>query len=131
MALDPQFAATPRTEQVAISTANTNRTNTGTITDVFTAGTNGSLIRKITIQASATTTAGVVRIWINRGGTTLLYREVLVTAITPSTTVSAFNSIITLYDSMSDGLILPASAVVRASTHNAETFNLIVEGGDY
>lgn len=131
MALDPQFAATPRTAQAVISAANTNRTNTGTIVDVFTAGSNGSLVRKITIQASGTTTAGMVRLWLNIGGTTLLFREVAVSAITPSGTVAAFNSALTLYDASSDGLPLPASAVVRASTHNTETFNVIVEGGDY
>lgn len=131
MALDPQFAATPRTAQAVISAANTNRTNTGTIVDIFTAGTNGSLVRKITIQASGTTTAGMVRLWLNIGGTTLLYREIAVSAITPSATVAAFNSTLTLYDASSDGLPLPATAVVRASTNNAETFNVIVEGGDY
>lgn len=134
MATDPIFVATPKVGSANISTANTNRTNTGTITTVFTAGSSGSLVRKITFQATATTTAGVVRIWIfDNAGTPngFLLKEVLVTAITPSTTVAAYNSVTTLYETNSDGLILPASWSIRASTHNAESFNVIVEGADY
>lgn len=131
MALDPQFAATPRTSVGVISAANTARNGTGTIVDCFVAGTNGSLVRKITIQATVTTTAGMVRIYVQIGGTTFLYREISVSAITASATVSAFNASLTLYDANSDGMPLPAGAIIRASTEVANNMNVFVEGGDY
>lgn len=131
MALQPQFAATPRVSVGAISAANTNRNGTGTIVDCFAAGSNGSLIRKVTIQATVTTTAGMVRLFLQIGGTSFLFREVAVPAITASGTVSAFNAVVTFYDSNSDGMIIPSGTILRASTNNAEAMNVIVEGGDY
>ena len=132
MALQPQFAATPRVQVGALSAANTNRNGTGTIVDCFDAhATNGSIVRKITIQATVTTTAGMVRLFVAIGGTTYLYREISVSAITASGTVAAFNAQVTLYDANSDGLVLPAGAKIRASTNAAEAFNVIVEGMDY
>lgn len=131
MALDPQFAAIPRTTVGAISVANTARNGTGTLVDCFTAGTNGSLIRRITVQSQVTTTAGMVRLFVSIGGTNSLFREIAVSAITASATVAAFNASITLYDANSDGMPLPAGAILRASTEIANAMNVVVEGGDY
>jgi hypothetical protein len=51
----------------------------------------------------------------------------MVTATTPSTTVQAFNT--TLYN---QALILPNGWSLRASTNNAEGFNVIVtRAGDF
>ncbi len=125
----PVFIRTPKIGAVAISTANTNKDGTGTIGTVFTAGTDGSRIHRIVIEAITTTTAGMVRLYIYTGSVYFMWKEISVTAATPSATVQAFISTTELF--YEDALILPTSYSLRASTHNAETFNVIAEGGDY
>lgn len=137
MASTAQYVATPKNGVAQVSTANTNRDGTGTLATVYTAGTNGSRIDALQIQAAATTTAGMVRFFIsNDGGTTKrLVGEVAITAITPSATVAAFNTTIgngITGSFLSKGLVMQASAILYASTHNAETFNIIpVIAGDF
>lgn len=115
-----------------ISTANTNRDGTGTIGTVLTAGSNGTMVDHIDICATGTTTAGVIRIYItlDSGPTSRLWKEILVGAITPSTTVAAFMRRI---DCSLPGweLFLPSGYSLRASTHNAETFNVHAYGGTF
>jgi hypothetical protein len=128
MATTAQYAATARTAIAQISTANTNRNGTGTIGTVFTGGSSGSRIDDISIVATGTTTAGVVRLFINDGTTSYLWQEILVTAITPSTTVQVFS-----FTLLNQALILASSSwSLRASTNNAETFNILVtRAGDF
>lgn len=127
MATAAQYAATPRNAVGQVSTANTARDGTGTIATIFTAGGNGSRVDDIWITATGTTTAGVVRLFINDGTNTRLWQEVMVTAATPSTTVQVFNTAL-----FNQALILPNGYSLRASTHNAETFNVIVSrAGDF
>jgi len=127
MATTAQYAATARTATTSVSTANTNRNGTGTIVTVFTAGSSGSRIDDISIVATGTTTAGVVRLFINDGSTSWLWQEILVSAITPSTTVQVFS-----FTLLNQALILANGYSLRASTNNAETFNIIVtRAGDF
>jgi hypothetical protein len=127
MATTAQYASTVRTAQAQVSTANTNRNGTGTIATVFTAGSNGSRIDDIYITATGTTTAGVVRLFLNDGTNTYLFEEILVTAITPSTTVQVFQSV-----QLNLSLILANGWSLRASTNNAETFNIqVTRAGDF
>jgi len=127
MAATVNYASTPRNSGVNISTANTNRDGTGTLGTVFTAGASGSRIDLVDIVAQGTTTAGVVRLYVYDGTTNRLLSEHLVGAITPSTTVEVFNTQITF----DNGLILPVNYILKASTHNAETFGVIAQSGDY
>lgn len=127
MATTAQYAATVRTAQGQVSTANTNRDGTGTIATIFTAGSSGSRIDDIYIVATGTTTANVVRLFVHDGTNARLWREILVPAITPSVTVSVFNAAL-----LSQGLILASSWSLRASTNNAETYNILVtRAGDF
>ena len=128
MATTAQYAATARTAIAQISTANTNRNGTGTIGTVFTGGSSGSRIDDISIVATGTTTAGVVRLFINDGTTSYLWQEILVSAITPSTTVQVFS-----FTLLNQALILASSSwSLRASTNNSETFNILVtRAGDF
>jgi hypothetical protein len=127
MATQAQYAATPRGEFAQVSTANTNRDGTGTLATVFTAGSNGSRVDDIWIVGTGTTTAGVVRLFVNDGTNSRLWQEVMVTAITPSVSVQVFNT--ALYN---QALILPNGWSLRASTQIAETFNVIVSrAGDF
>lgn len=123
----PVFTNVANIGLVTISTANTNRDGTGTIGTVLTAGSNGSRIGQVVIIAQGTTTAGMIRLFIHNGTTAFLHKEVAVTAITPSGTVQAFTATV-VYP---NGLVLPTGYSLRASTHNAESFNVIAEGGNY
>lgn len=129
MNIAPVFERLPRFARGALSAANTNRDGTGTIVTIFTAGNDGSRIRKITITALSTTTAGMVRLYIYDGTNYALWKEIPVTAITPSGTVQAFQEVIEMFDE--EALQLPALHSLRGSTHNAENFHVAVEGGDY
>lgn len=126
---NPIFTATPKIGIGQISTANTNRDGTGTIGTILSAGTYGTRVNRIQIKATVTTTAGMIRIFIHDGSNYRLYKEIPVDAITPSGTVEAFEYTLDLQNE--DAIILPTGYSIRASTHNAETFNVFAEGGDY
>lgn len=127
MATAAQYAATVKSAQVQISTANTNRNGTGTIGTLIIGATNGTRVDDITIAATGTTTAGVVRLFISDGTNIRLWQEVLVSAITPSTTVQVFS-----YTILNQALLLQSGWYLAASTNNAETFNVIAtRAGDF
>lgn len=122
MASTANFFSTPRTAVAQVTTANTNRDGTGTIATVITGAANGTRVDDIEISAVASSAAGVVRLYLHDGTNSRLLREILVGTITASNTVAAFNSRLTDL-----GIILAsASWSIRASTHNAETFNICV-----
>ncbi len=128
----PIFTLTPKIGVTNISSANTKRDGTGDINTIITGGANGTRISRITIKATVTTTAGTVRLFIgDNAGTPVisLWREVLVTAITVSANVAAFEYSLSLLGE--NALILPPNYTLRASTEKAESFNVIAEGGDY
>jgi hypothetical protein len=122
----PIFAQAPRHAVATISTANTNRDGSGTIGTIFTAdATDGSLVTRVDVCAIGTTTAGVVRLYLHNGTAAFLWKEILDGAITPSTSVAAFMR------SVRERVELPAGWSLRASTHNAESFNVHCWGGDF
>jgi hypothetical protein len=134
-----QFTTQPIIETASVSVANTNRNGTGTIVSVAvgpltTAGNGvGKMISQVLVQATATTTAGMVRFYIsnNAGSTWALLEELAVTAATPSGTVTAFAAAVPLLA----GLVLAggngttAQCLLGAAPHNAEAFNVIVMSG--
>lgn len=132
MATSAQYAATPRVGIAQISTANSNRDGTGTIGTVLTAGTNGSRIDAINIKATSTTTAGMIRLFLHDGTNARLLTEVPVFAITPSTALPSWEIQLNT-NTMTQvlPLVLPTGYSLRASTQNAETFNVIAIGGDF
>lgn len=122
-----QYAAILATSVGQVSVANTNRDGSGALSDVFVAGQNGSRIDDIEIVATGVTTAGAVRLYLHNGTTAFLWKEVMVTAKTPSTTTAVWS-----YTFQSLALILKAGWKLVASTNNAETFNLLVtRAGDF
>lgn len=135
MATTAQFTAQPTLEITPISTANTGRDGSGTITAVAVAPSTGAgpgvgkRISRVVVQATGTTTAGMIRFFLSLdGGTTWrLYAEAPVTARTPSGTVDAFRTEVEALV----GLMLPGGNLARlgAAPHNAETFVVTVEAG--
>lgn len=129
--LNPVFALTPRTAIVQISTANTNRDGSGTLGTFFQAGPNGARLDCISIKATGTTTAGMIRLFLTKGGSTRLWKEIPVSAITPSGTVAAFEAVVEVSGHDDMPMVLEADTIVKVGTHNAETFNVIGQGGDF
>jgi hypothetical protein len=127
MATTAQYASTVQNASAQISTANTNRNGTGTIVSVMTGATNGTRIDDIYIVATGTTTAGVVRLYVSDGSNIRLWQEILVSAVTPSTTIPVWS-----YTLLNQALVLESGWSLQASTNNAETFNIIVtRAGDF
>lgn len=124
------FAATPRSEVVQVSAANTNRDGTGTIVSGFTSGAQGSRLDRIEIKAVATTNAGMVRAFKKDGaGPWELWREYTVSAATPTATAPSFS--VRDNDLLGAAEILKAGMQVGFSTHNAESFRVHLGGGDF
>ena len=59
-----------------VSAANTNRDGTGTIVDILTGDTDGTIIDVIAVVAVGTTSSGMVRLYISDGSNTRLWQEV-------------------------------------------------------
>ena len=128
MSTSAQYASTVKAATVALTaTANTARDGTGTITTIHAAGALGARIDDIYIVSTGTCTAGVIRLFIHNGTTAFLWQEILVTATTPSTTQAVWS-----YTLLNQGLVIPTGFSLRASTHNAEAFNILVtRAGDF
>jgi hypothetical protein len=126
MATQPAFATVPRIGLAQVSGINTNRDGTGTIVTVITGVAAGTRIAEVVVEATVTTTAGMVRLYLFDGTNTRLFDEVAIAAATPSASVRT-TRVSTVYTN----LILPsASWQLRASTHNAEAINVIALGAD-
>lgn len=126
----PLFTLTPKIGIAQLLTANTNLDGTGTVVTALTGATDGTRIHRIVVKAIVTTTVGIIRFFIADAVPNIrLWKEVNVTAVTPSSSLPAWTTTIQLYGE--DALILPASYTLRVSTEKAETFNVHVEGGDF
>lgn len=123
----PLFTLTPHVAHCTVQVANTNRDGTGALVNLLTGATNGTLIEYIRISAVGTVTNGAVRIYINSGTAAFLWKEVMVTATTPSTTQEVFSAEYV----PTKPLVLPNGYILEVSTHNAETFNVFAHAGDF
>lgn len=132
MSTSAQYASTPNFGIVAIATANTAKDGTGTLGTVLTAGATGSRIDGICIKAKATTTAGAIRLFVHDGTTAFLLTEIPVIAVTSSATSPSFEAQIN-NNTMSQlfPITLPTGYSLRASTNNAEGFNVMAQGGNF
>lgn len=127
-----QYASVPNFGIVNISTANTAKDGTGTIGTVLTAGASGSRIDGVAIKAQVTTTAGAIRLFIHNGTTAFLLTEIAVTAQTSSATSNSWEAQLNT-NTMSQlfPIIIPTGYSLRASTNNAESFNVMAFGGNF
>lgn len=127
MAVSAQYASTIRSAAAQVTAANTSRDGTGTIVTVLTAGSSGTRIDDITIQAAVTTTAGMVRLFVHDGTNFRLYREIQVDANTVSATNPGFNTQLSNL-----ALCIPSGYSLRAATEKAEAINVIItRAGDF
>lgn len=116
---------TANTSFGSLSTANANLNGTGTTSTLLTGASNGTLVRTVTIYATANTTRGMIRFFIGDGETFWdCIAEVDVPESTVSGTYGAFATTLQM------DLYLRAGWILYASTEKAETFALIAEGLD-
>lgn len=135
----PVYTLTPNIgwANIVAADANTALNGTGTMSTVFTAGSNGSMVNCIKVKSSTTTAtsaAGILRIFINNGSTNAtdtnntLVSEQLLTANTASATANTINYCFPL------NIQLPAGykIICTVSTMAASTgWQMTCEGGDY
>ena len=124
-----QFTANNGTAR--ISTANSNLNGSGTVATIYTAGSpptyNGSRIETITVKSIQTNTPGMVRLYINNKTTNGLITEIPIPSSTPDSMDQSFETTLLF----KDGLNLSAGYSITASTQNAESFNVIIEGRNW
>lgn len=140
MATSAQYSVAPTVEISQVSTANANRDGSGTTVEVAAGpstaqGTGvGKRIAAIVIQATGTTTAGMIRFFLSTdGGTTKrMIVEVPVPAVTASATAPAYQfTVPSLVGLVLQGQVSSNSCKLYAATEKAETFNIHVFGSTY
>ena len=125
MAIEIKYKA--NTAMCTINTANSNLNGSGTLGTLLTASEKGTIIKTIIIKAQTDTSDGIIRLFIynNDLEKSFLIMEVPVNAVTKSSRDCSFSRVIPWNYEMQNGDIL------KVSTQNAETFNIIAEGLDY
>ena len=119
-----------------VTAANALLNGTGNVVTVFTsAGDNGSIIKTITIKALQQSLQGMVRLFIKTNDMTpkiALYREVPIPIQPQAASVPIPTPKYLMYETVLVGdLKLQSGYSLIASTQNAESFNVIVEGLDW
>ena len=123
----PKFIDAPIIGIAEISTINTNRDGTGTMVVVATGTVAGQVIELVRVVAIVTTTAGMVRLFLNNGATKFLYKELTVAAVTASATVPAFEK---EFVPTGGTLTLPTGWTLEAATEKGEAFKVFAFGGN-
>ena len=129
MSSQAQYASVPRCGIGQVNAANPNRDGTGMMGTILTAGASGSRIDRVVVQATGTTTAGVVRLFVDTGTNSWLYCELPVAASSSARVFNGTFQAVTTPELFP--LVLPAGYSLRASTEKAEAFNIIAVGGDF
>jgi hypothetical protein len=133
MSTSAQYASTPKFGSATLSTADTSLTAPTTVGTVLTAGTSGTRIDYIDIQGVATTVAGIINLFVFDGTNYILWQQVPVIAVTSSTTVPAFTSVLSSNSNSNVmPLTLPTGYSLRATTSVAQTgIRVTAYGGDF
>lgn len=133
MATSAQYAATPVVGSATLTTADTSLTAPTTVGTVLTAGASGTRIDYIEVQGVATTSAGLVNLFIYDGANYILWNQVPVVAVTASTTAPAFSA--TLSSNVNANimpLVLPTGYSLRATTSVLQTgVRVTAYGGNF
>lgn len=127
MSASPAYAAIPANGLQTVSTANPNRDGSGVLVDAIVGAANGTRVDDIYICALGTTTAGMIRMFLNDTIVSVLMKEIPVIANTPSASNPVWQTV------LSDlGIVLEPGWKLRFSTHNAESFGVAVtRAGDF
>lgn len=105
-----------------LTTANTSIPNGGgnpPFASLVTGSTAGKIIDEITISATNTTTAGMIRMYVFDGTDARLHSQIPVSAVTPAANTPTWNTVIRPLN-----LKLHANQEIRFTTQNSESFHL-------
>jgi hypothetical protein len=86
----------------------------------------GRRIDKIEVTSKGTSSAGSLFIWMYDGTTSYLMDEILIAAVTPSTTVAAFTTSVSY-----SWMVLPPTYRLYISVTVAQDLNVFAFGGNY
>jgi len=140
MTATAQYASTPRNGVTQVSTANANRDGTGTLGVVCMAGANGMRIDSLTIQATGTTTAGMLRFFLTKGrplgsistitftGTTAIVTTALPHGLTTGQLVSVIGALPDEYNVVDASLTVTGANTFTYVMGTAPTANATVMG---
>lgn len=146
---NPIYVLSPRRGVFRLTAANTAKDGTGAVNSLFTATAlaskgGGSLVERVSVVAEATTTVGMVRLFISdsAGANFRLYMEIPVPAWTASATVAGWTTgSLIAGTAASDASVkspwinvsirLEPGQILGCTTNNAEIFDVHAEGGDY
>lgn len=139
MAVSAQYVGTPKIGSNFTNTAEANFTTTfktpANAVTVFSAGTSGSRIDQINVAGLGITVASQLRLFIYDGTNYRFLKDIPITAVTPSTTQSAFNSsLCTQYNPELLPILLPIGYSLRATLSTAQTTDgvmITAIGGDF
>jgi hypothetical protein len=142
----PIFPLTPKTSWARVTaTNNTSDLTSGVIYEVFSADAlptgSGARIDQIKIRPVGSSSATVVRLWVNNGSTTTvaannsLIHEVSIASTTANPTTALTDYLVTLTVNTTDTVppipYLPAGYKVYATTGTGATVQVTVHGGEY
>lgn len=126
MALQPQFASTPRISSVSIATSDSSYTSPTNFGTLITAAATGTRVAEIVVKGAATTTAAQIRVFLYDGSTYYLFDEIPLAAATGSATVAQARTSTTYTN-----LILPSNSwSLRVSTSVSQTTHVTALGAD-
>ena len=127
MASSELFVGSVNTRSTTIFTANAMLDGTGPMAELFVAGYNGSKVDKILVKALASTSSGVISIFMSDGSDIRLVTQSTVDPVLPSTISTTFEAVITT----SDIFTIPAGWSLLVSTTKNEYFTVTAFGWDY
>jgi hypothetical protein len=139
----PIFTLTPKIQYASadgdggtagpIKTANTNMDGTGTVNTVWTAGANGSYVRKIFARAAGACTQSVLRVFINNGSTSAtIANNIFYTELTlPTTVASAISALQPAEIPLEFAIPATYKILVTIGTTVSAGWFVGVIGGDY
>ena len=114
-----------------LTTGDSDLTGASAIT-VLTAGGNGCLIKSITIKATMQVTKGMIRLFINYGSATSLYREIAIPTTPYLVSTATPQPVLFTYEyTLMANFKLQAGGSLLASTQNSENYNIVAESLDW
>lgn len=133
MSTSAQYASTPKVGAALLTTADTSLTAPTTVGTIITAAASGTRIDYIDVQGVATTSAGLINLFLYDGSTYHLWQQVPVLAVTSSTTAPAFTANLSSNSNANVmPLCLPTGWSLRATTTVSQTgVKVIAYGGDF
>jgi hypothetical protein len=133
MSTSAQYASTPKVGSALLTTADTSLTAPSTVGTLITAGSSGTRIDYINIQGVATTSSGIINLFIYDGTTYFLWTQVPVVAVTSSTTAISYQALLSSNgNSNIMPLTLPTGHSLRATTSVSQTgIRVTAYGGDF